>query len=362
MIDGLLDNSSQKYVRDFIKQHAHVRGVVSLNKETFEGYGARAKTSILFLEKKAEPDEGEQEPVFMALVSNTGYAPNGEPIPGNEMPDVLLDWQAFQRGEYDAEARHAETWVVHDLSDRLDAKFYSSTADLLGSDVDVAREEIAERLDATRKGLRSLEKMLGESFAEIAFKTVRVGDLIEETKEPEKVAPDTVYTMLGVRWWGLGTYVREEKLGREIKGKTLYKTSGGQLIYNRLFAFRGSFALVPPEHNGCYVSNEFPTYEARESVDNPDLVLRYLVHCLNSPQYLARVDAQSTGSTKTSRNRFNQAMFVDFKVEIPADAESLRKVVVLLDEAATLRARQEELLALVTEMREGVSMMLPMPK
>lgn len=362
VIDGLLDTSSQKYVRDYIKQHAYVRGVVSLNKETFEGYGAKAKTSILFLEKKAAPDEGEQEPVFMALVQNTGYAPNGEQVAGNEMPDVLLDWQAFQRGEYDPDARHGETWIVDDLSDRLDAKFYSRDADLLGSDVEVARDEIGERLDSARKGLRSLEKMLGESFGEIAFKTVRVGDLIEETKEKEKVAPDTVYTLLGVKWWGLGTFVREEKLGRKIKGKTLYKTSHGELIYNRLFAYRGSFALVPPEHNGCYVSNEFPTYKAKEGVENGDLALRYLVHCLNSPQYLARVDVLSTGSTKQSRNRFNQSLLVDFKVEMPDDPDGLRKVVALLDEAARLRARQEELLALAKGMKDGVAMMLPMPK
>jgi type I restriction enzyme M protein len=97
MIDGVLNNKSTKYVRDYIRQNAWIRGVVSLNKETFEGYGARAKTSILFLEKKEKPDDGIQESTFLAVASNTGYAPNGAPIPGNVLPDILLDYRAFRR-------------------------------------------------------------------------------------------------------------------------------------------------------------------------------------------------------------------------------------------------------------------------
>lgn len=57
VIDGALNNSSTKYVRDYIKRHAWIKGVISLTQDTFEGYGSRAKTSILFLERKEEPNE-----------------------------------------------------------------------------------------------------------------------------------------------------------------------------------------------------------------------------------------------------------------------------------------------------------------
>jgi hypothetical protein len=185
--------------------------------------------------------------------------------------------------------------------------------------------------------------------------------LIEETRQVEKVVADVVYALLGVKWHGLGTFVREERLGREIKGKSLNMVHKGQLIYNRLFAFRGSFAVVPPEHEGACVSNEFPTFKARDGVAEPDLVLRYLVHCLNSPQYLTRIDTLSTGSTKQSRNRFNQRLLLDLHVTLPQPS-NLAVVADALDEATHMRARQEELLALTKEMRDGVSMMLPMPQ
>jgi hypothetical protein len=67
----------------------------------------------------------------------------------------------------------------------------------------------------------------------------------------------------------------------------------------------------------------------------------------------------STGSTKTSRNRFNQAAFLDFTVGVPKDSEDLRKIIALMDEALALRVGQEELLTLAKEMRDGVALMLP---
>jgi type I restriction enzyme M protein len=98
VIDGVLNNVSTRYVRDHVKRHAWIRGVISLNRETFEGYGARAKTSVLFLQRKEKPDDGQQEAVFYAIASNTGYAPNGDHIAGNVLPDILLDYRAHRRG------------------------------------------------------------------------------------------------------------------------------------------------------------------------------------------------------------------------------------------------------------------------
>jgi hypothetical protein len=162
-----------------------------------------------------------------------------------------------------------------------------------------------------------------------------------------------------VRWWGDGTFIREENKGAKIKAKTLYKVSAGWLIYNRLFAFRGSFAIVRPEHDGCYVSGEFPTFTAKPQFESSDLICRYVVHCLNSPQYLRLVDAQSTGSTKTSRNRFNESLFLNLVVHIPMSALDLKRAVEILDNAADLRVRQKRLLELTEGLRQGVFQMIP---
>jgi len=58
----------------------------------------------------------------MALARNTGYAPNGDQIPGNELPDILLNYKAYLNGEK-LENTDLCTWICN-VDDRLDAKFY----------------------------------------------------------------------------------------------------------------------------------------------------------------------------------------------------------------------------------------------
>jgi type I restriction enzyme M protein len=355
--EGLLDNSSARYVREYIKQTTWVEGVIALAKSTFEGYGAKAKTCILLLRRKEQQDDGQQRPVFMAIADNTGYAPNGAQVAGNELPDILLDWRAHRRGELVPSDR---SWAA-EVRDRLDPKFYRARSGAPTADVETIGQDVAERIANAQAAHAGFADEVAAAFRQTRFVTARLGDLFEEVSDSHSVQPENDYRLLGVRWWGGGTFVREEKRGREIKGKTLYKVTAGWLIYNRLFAFRGSFAVVPEEHGGCYVSNEFPTFVARDSVEHPELVTQYVAHALNSPQYLDAIDAQSTGSTKESRNRWNQPLFADFKIQIPEDEDGLKRTVDILRRSAAMRREQEELLERAKELREGVALMLPMP-
>lgn len=364
VIDGVLNNVRTKYVREYLRRHAWIKGVVSLNKETFEGYGARAKTSILFLQKKEEPNEDDQPPVFMAIARNTGLAPNGDSIPGNVLPDILLDYRSFWRGGGTV-GQYSESWRAT-VGDRLDAEFYAVGAARAASDIPALRldiEKTQKRIDETNAALANFDAFLSTVDAE----PVRLGDLLDEVAVREAIKPDQMYTLLGVRWWGEGVFARERKLGREVKASSLFRVSSGLIIYNRLFAFRGSFAMTTEEHEGCHVSGEFPTFKIKdENLDDDapelgNLLCRYIVHCLNSPNYLSVVDAQSTGSTPTSRNRFNQKLFVDIKIQKPSLSADLEKMVHMLDMASELRSLQEYLLSVVKEFREGVFGMLPAP-
>ena len=53
--DGVLANSSMQDVRDWIVRWARLKAEVSLPQETFAPYGAGVKTSVIFLEKRAQP-------------------------------------------------------------------------------------------------------------------------------------------------------------------------------------------------------------------------------------------------------------------------------------------------------------------
>ena len=359
VIDGILNNDRSQSVRDYIRQHTFVRAVVSLPAVTFEGYHARAKTSILFLEKKPEFDETRtQDNTFMAIASNTGYAANGDGIPGNELPEVLMDLRAFLRGK--ASQSHPSTWVTT-VSNRLDAEFYALTKRI---EADPARmrnlaEDVSSQLRQATSEIGKVQAKLSTAFDGLDTTDQVIGDLFEVISNHVKLSKEGSYRTLGVRWWGGGTFVKEERSGNEIKAKKLSQVEGGWIIYNRLFAFRGSFAVIPGDHAGCFVSNEFPTFKAKPSVKNAALLARYLVHCMNSPQYRAEVDRASTGSTKTSRNRFKEDRFLDMKVAVPDDMKRLKTIVEMMDRTVAIKSAQAEITEQVGELRETIGMMLP---
>jgi hypothetical protein len=199
------------------------------------------------------------------------------------------------------------------------------------------------------------------ALTSITVEPLELGSVLEEVRLPEKVVADKAYAMLGVRWWGEGAFIRERKLGRDLRAKTVFRVTADSLIYNRLFAFRGSFAVTQAEHDGCYVSGEFPTFRARAHIKTGTLLCRYVAHALNSPQFLSLIDAESTGSTKTSRNRFNQRVLLSLTMPIPTDEAGLQKAVDILDAATSLRREQMRALELSKELWAGVYTYLPGP-
>jgi len=97
--DGILNNASLKYVREFIVSNARVLAVVSLPTGTFMQAGVNPKTSLLFLQKlreeKLEELKKKQYPVFMAIAEKIGYDLNSKTpkliYKRNERGEILED-------------------------------------------------------------------------------------------------------------------------------------------------------------------------------------------------------------------------------------------------------------------------------
>jgi type I restriction enzyme M protein len=78
--DGILNNSTLSYVRDFIKEQAIIKAVVSLPRGTFNPYGSGVKSSVLYVQKKTNLTEKKdkippekQGDVFMAIANYVGF-------------------------------------------------------------------------------------------------------------------------------------------------------------------------------------------------------------------------------------------------------------------------------------------------
>lgn len=142
---------------------------------------------------------------------------------------------------------------------------------------------------------------------------VRVGDVVRQVSERVKVGPDEEYKMLGVKWYGEGTFYRETVKGDAISAAYLTPVVTNAFIYNRLFAWKQSFAVVPEEHGDCFVSNEFPQF----IVDEKRLLPRYLYLFFMLKTTTEAVKASSVGSAAVSRNRFKEVEFLDFEMPLP---------------------------------------------
>jgi type I restriction enzyme S subunit len=141
----------------------------------------------------------------------------------------------------------------------------------------------------------------------------RVGEMVLPIADRVKVNPQDEYRMIGVKWYGEGTFHRETVTGNTTSASHLYRVIPGALIYNRLFAWKVSFAVVPQSHNGFFVSGEFPQFQ----VDANKLLPEYLYLYCMTDRFIQAVNAASIGSAAVSRNRFKEEEFLGFPISLP---------------------------------------------
>lgn len=161
-----------------------------------------------------------------------------------------------------------------------------------------------------------------------------LGHLLAPIERAERVDPSRQYRLLGARWYAQGLFVKDEKSGQQIKANTLYRVNAGDFVYNRLFAWKGSFAIADDEDDGCYVSNEFPCFAVNRERLDPS----YLKWWFSRETAWLQALGLSSGATPTSRNRLKEDRLLGMEIPLPP-----------LDEQRRIAARIESLAAKVEE-------------
>jgi type I restriction enzyme S subunit len=183
------------------------------------------------------------------------------------------------------------------------------------------------------------------------FDLAKLGDLLVQTKRNEKVDPTKTYKLLGVRSHGKGLFVREQKVGSLIRSNQLNRVKSGEFIYNRLFAWRGSFGIVPTELDGAYVSNEFPTFAINKNRVFPEFLDMYF----KWQSTLDNVLKVSEGTTGISRNRLKEKLFLALEIPLPPLEKQQKKAAqlkTLQDRLAEIDARRAGMDA--TKVRDSI--------
>lgn len=165
---------------------------------------------------------------------------------------------------------------------------------------------------------------------------VPLGEVLRPVSRPETADPGITYRILGAHWYAKGLYIKHIKRGSEIQADKVYRVEHGDFVYNRLFAWKGSFAIATEENHGCYVSNEFPVFTINRDRAEGKYLWRYFSRASAWDEALSL----SSGGTPTSRNRLKEEKLLAMKIPLPS-----------LDEQRRIVARIEELASKIEEAR-----------
>ena len=93
--------------------------------------------------------------------------------------------------------------------------------------------------------------MSSRNVTKASWPLVPLADLLRRVRRREIVKPDKTYDILGAHWYAGGLYVKHSKPGSQIRAKYVYRVEHDDFVYNRLFAWKGSFAIATKENGGC---------------------------------------------------------------------------------------------------------------
>ena len=171
------------------------------------------------------------------------------------------------------------------------------------------------------------------------WRSARFDEIFERVNRKVFIDDSEQYKCVGVRWYGMGAFVREHLLGAEISRKQQWLIRSGDIVYNKLFAWKGAFAVANPSTDGCIVSDKFPTYRAdEEQVDD-----RWLRYYFQTPALAQQAAALSKGAAAISKLTLNPPQFWELTIPLPSISEQrriLRRIEALqirVDEARILR-------------------------
>ncbi|HEX3511227.1 MAG TPA: restriction endonuclease subunit S, partial [Solirubrobacteraceae bacterium] len=148
----------------------------------------------------------------------------------------------------------------------------------------------------------------------------RFDEILERVERKFVIDDATEYSRVGVRWYGNGAFIRDREAGANIGRKQQWIIHAGDVVYNKLFAWKGAFAVADETVGGHLVSDKFPTYLLDTARADP----RYLGHYFRTHQLAFQAERLSKGAAAISKLTLNPPQFWDLTIPLPPLGEQQR--------------------------------------
>ncbi len=163
----------------------------------------------------------------------------------------------------------------------------------------------------------------------MAYPQVTFAELLTPNRRPYTLGPMEDANLVGMRLYGFGPFHRELKPAQNIRKKSHYIIREGDVIYNKLFAWKGTFGIVPKQLDRMFVSDKFPTY----TLDCARVLPTYLAWYFRYPPLWEQARQMSTGSAALSKLTLNPPHFPKLTIPLPPLSEQ-RRIVAKIDRLA----------------------------
>lgn len=152
------------------------------------------------------------------------------------------------------------------------------------------------------------------------WRIARFDSFLSRVERKVTIEDNVEYSTVGVRWYGNGAFVRDRLLGADIARKQQWIIERGDVVYNKLFAWKGAFAVANASVAGHLVSDKFPTYRLDETQVDPE----YLSFYFRSPRLAYQAEVLSKGAAAISKLTLNPPQFWDLEIPLPPLDEQQR--------------------------------------
>ena len=311
--DGILSSTGVgERVKEELVENFNLHTIVRLPEGVFSPY-TDIPTNLIFF-KKDEKSRGNIWYYELPLPKDRKKYTKTMPLRSEEFKECIELW--------DSRIESENSWIV--TYDDVKSKSYNLDIKNPNKVFTYETKKPTELINQLRKNIDLLGNRLIEFQMNVQqlrdvldnskFETKKISSFAKREKRVAGIEPGKSYIFLGISNSAKGLFKKPEKNGEEIKANRAFLVKSGDFIYSRLFARLGSFAVAGKDHEGCYVSNEFPIFELDLNIVLPDYLLLYF----SLPSVWSYVESKCQGTTKASRFRFKEEFFLDMQVPVPS--------------------------------------------
>ena len=146
---------------------------------------------------------------------------------------------------------------------------------------------------------------------------VPLGEVLEFEQDEVVLESDATYRTAGIYSFGKGIFERQPILGAATSYISLFRLHENQFVLSRLNGWEGAVDVVSTKHDGCFVSNEYPTF----TVDTDRADPRYLRWIARWPRFWEQLIPRGS---MVRRKRVRPGQLLEVKIPLPSIEKQVR--------------------------------------